>query len=44
MFEAGVFSAPRAKAYWKRALLVTMINAREKAITEGKARALAGTN
>ena len=44
MFKAGVFSAPRAKAYWKRALLVTMINAREKAIAEGKARALAGTN
>ena len=32
MFEAGVFSAPRAKAYWKGALLVTMINASEKAI------------
>ena len=44
MFKAGVFSAPRATAYWKRALLATMINAREKAIAEGKARAMAGTN
>ena len=41
MFKAGVFSAPRAKAYWTRALLVTMINAREKAIAEGKAKAIA---
>ena len=44
LFDAGVFSAPKAKAYWRRALLVTMINAREKAVAEGLAKAEALEN
>ena len=41
LFKAGVFSQVKAKAYWLRALLVTMINGRAKAISEGQSKALA---
>ena len=44
LFNAGVFSAVRAKAYWTRAILVTMINAREKAVADGMAMAAASEN
>ena len=44
LFKAGVFSPAKAKAYWTRALLVAMINRREQAISEGKAKAEASGN
>jgi len=44
LFDAGAFFAPKAKAYWTRALLVTMINAGEKAVAERLAKAEALDN
>ena len=41
LFDAGVFSVPKAKAYWTRALLV---NATEKAVPKGLAKAEALDN